>query len=134
MYVLVGESCRSRARDQGLLYGKSAVSVLHSRWYRTRRDGLSDILWWNKPKCCRKCVPIRPLALLSVLGGLGFVVALIFFSLLSFGFVLFFKLLESTSGLVQNPEFWVQMGGGALVSCDCAISDRRDAADKSKAG
>lgn len=57
-----------------------------------------------------------------------------FFSLLSFGFVLFFKLLESTSGLVQNPEFWVQMGGGALVSCDCAISDRRDAADKSKAG
>lgn len=81
MYVLVGESCRSRARDQGLLYGKSAVSVLHSRWYRTRRDGLSDILWWNKPKCCRKCVPIRPLALLSVLGGLGFVVALIFFFL-----------------------------------------------------
>lgn len=57
-----------------------------------------------------------------------------FFSLLSFGFVLFFKLLESTSGLVQNPEFWVQMGGGALVSCDCAIRDRRDAADKSKAG
>lgn len=57
-----------------------------------------------------------------------------FFSLLSFGFVLFFKLLESTSGLVQNPEFWVQTGGGALVSCDCAISDRRDAADKSKAG
>lgn len=41
---------------------------------------------------------------------------------------------EVTSGLVQNPEFWVQMGGGALVSCDCAISDRRDAADKSKAG
>lgn len=24
--------------------------------------GLSGILWWHKLKCCRKCLPVRPLA------------------------------------------------------------------------
>lgn len=59
MYMLVREICRSR---DNLLYGKGALSVLCSRCVRGGGMGLSDILWWNKLECCRKCLPIKPLA------------------------------------------------------------------------
>lgn len=60
---------------------------------------------------------------MSVLGGMGFLVVLVFFSsLVRLWFFFVFKLLESTSHLVQTAEFWVQIDGGILVSSDCAIS------------
>lgn len=62
MYMLVREICRSRDKEQDMLCGKGALSVLCSRCVKGGGMGLSDILWWNKLECCRKCLPIKPLA------------------------------------------------------------------------